>query len=264
MAAYLSSQMKAKKEVLGKYVREVRRGGIKVLQPDINSSMESFTAVGDVIRFGQGAVAKVGHNAIKAIIAARRDGKYTSLWDFISRVGTETIGKTAVENLVKAGAFDEITPNRARLVAALPGFVLTAQKQNRDKGQYSLFDPLEAMESVEEPDMPDVEEEKASVKLEHEKEVMGIYISGHPFDASEEKARKYATCTIEELSCWRGSIPAKVGGIMLSVTEKFTKAGKPMGIMTLEDSDNNIEAVVFPRDWEILKGQIQTGEVFIV
>jgi DNA polymerase-3 subunit alpha len=264
MAAYLSSQMKAKKEVLGKHVREVRRGGVKVLQPDINSSMESFTAVGDVIRFGLGAVAKVGHYAVKAIIATRNNGKYTSLWNFISRVGPETVGKATVENLIKAGAFDEIMPNRTRLVTALPDLVLTAQKKNRDKGQYSLFDSLETEESAEEPDMLEVEEEKASVKLEHEKEVMGIYISGHPFDASEEKAKKYATCAIGELSYWRGPIPAKVGGIILSVTEKFTKAGKPMGIMTLEDSDSNIEATVFPRDWEVLKGQIQTGEAYVV
>ncbi|MDR2137082.1 MAG: DNA polymerase III subunit alpha, partial [Synergistaceae bacterium] len=221
MAAHLSSQMKAKKEVLGKHVREVRRSGVNVLQPDINSSMESFTAVGDVIRFGLGAVAKVGHNAVEAIVAARKNGKYTSLWDFVSRVGAEAVNKSAIENLIKAGAFDELMSNRTRLLAALPGFVLTAQKKNKDQGQYSLFDTLETAESAEEPDMPDVEDEKVAEKLEHEIEVMGIYISGHPFDAFEEKAKKYATCTVEELSCWRGSIPAKGGGIILSVTEKF-------------------------------------------
>jgi DNA polymerase-3 subunit alpha len=122
MAAYLSSQMKAKKDVMGRYVREVRRGGTEVLQPDINSSMENFTAVGEVIRFGLGAVAKVGHNAVEAIVAAREEKKYTSLWDFVSRVNLQAVSKSAVENLIRAGAFDEISPNRAQLEAALPDF----------------------------------------------------------------------------------------------------------------------------------------------
>jgi DNA polymerase-3 subunit alpha len=265
MAAYLSSQMKAKKDVLGKYVREVRRGGVKVLPPDINSSKESFTAVGDVIRFGLGAVARVGRNAVKAIITARdarKEEKFTSLWDFVSRVDIETLSKTAVENLIKAGAFDEISPNRARLAAALPDFVQTAQKKSRDGGQYSLFDLSD--EKPEDPDMPEREDYPVFERLEHEKEVMGIYISGHPFDTHEEKARKYATCTIEELSFWKGSVPAKVGGIILSMTDKLTKSGKPMGIMSLEDSDGGIEVVSFPQSWETLKERIRVGEPYIV
>ena len=265
MAAYLSSQMKAKKDVLGKYVREVRRSGVKVLPPDINSSLESFTAVGDVIRFGLGAVARVGHNAVQAIVVARaacKEGRFTSLWGFVSQVDIETVSKSAIENLIKAGAFDEISPNRARLAAALPDFIQTAQKKSRDGGQYSLFDLAE--EKPEEPDMPEREDDPVFERLEREKEVMGIYISGHPFDTHEEKAKKYATCTIEELSFWKGSVPAKVGGIILSVTDKITKSGKPMGLMNLEDSDASIEMVSFPQDWEALKSQIQVGEPYIV
>ncbi|MCL2009929.1 MAG: DNA polymerase III subunit alpha [Synergistaceae bacterium] len=266
MAAYLSSQMKAKKDVMGRYVREVRRGGTEVLQPDINSSMENFTAVGDVIRFGLGAVAKVGHNAVGAITAARGKKKFKSLWDFVSRVNADgqAVSKSAVENLIKAGAFDEIFPNRARLVDALPDFIATAQKKNRDEGQYSLFEPVEAEGNDEEPDMPDREDYGVFERLEHEKSAMGIYISGHPFDTYEEKVRKYATCTIEELSFCRGDISVKVGGIILSVTEKQTKTGKSMGIMNLEDSENSVELVVFPRDWETVKAQIQAGEPYVV
>ncbi|MDR2175708.1 MAG: DNA polymerase III subunit alpha [Synergistaceae bacterium] len=262
-AAHLSSQMKAKKEVLGRCVREVRRGGVKVLPPDINSSMESFTAVGDVIRFGLGAVAKVGHYAVAAIIEARKKGKYSSLWDFISRVDLQSVGKAAIENLIKAGAFDEITPNRARLAAVLPDFISAFQKRNRDDGQYSIFDLMQAPEESEEPDMPDLEDYSASERLEYEKEVMGIYISGHPFDEHEEKAGKYATCTIGELSYWKGSVPAKVGGIILSVTDKITRAGKPMGIINFEDSDDSVEMVSFPGAWETMKGQVQIGKPYI-
>jgi DNA polymerase-3 subunit alpha len=263
MAAYLSSQMKAKKDVLGKAVREIRRSGVNVLPPDINSSMENFTAVGDVIRFGLGAVAKVGHNTVGAIVAARSTGKFTSLWDFLSRVDTETVTKSAVESLIKAGAFDEISPHRTQLATALPDFMQMVQKKNKDSGQYTLFELLEPAEEMEEPDMPEAANDDPFKRLEQEKAVMGIYISGHPFDSYEEKAQKYATCTIEELSFWTGSIPAKVGGIILSVTDKVTKSGKSMGLMNFEDSDGSIEMVCFPRDWEILKTQVQVGRPYI-
>jgi DNA polymerase-3 subunit alpha len=263
MAAHLSSQMRAKKEVLGRCVREVRRGGTEVLPPDINSSMGSFTAVGDVIRFGLAAVAKVGHNAVAAIAEARKNGKYASLWDFISRVDLQSVSKSAIENLIKAGAFDEITPNRARLAAALPDFILAFQKRNRDDGQYSIFDLIQAPEEAEEPDMPDEPDYEAAVRLEFEKDVMGIYISGHPFDEHEEKVRKHATCTIEELSYWRNTVPAKVGGIILSVTDKITRAGKTMGIINFEDSDGSVEMVCFPNSWETMKAQIQIGKPYI-
>jgi DNA polymerase-3 subunit alpha len=197
---------------------------------------------------------------VEAVIEARKKGKYSSLWDFISRVDLQSVSKSAVENLIKAGAFDEITPNRARLAAALPDFVSAFQKRNRDDGQYSIFDLMETPEEAEEPDMPDKENYSASERLEYEKEVMGIYISGHPFDEHEEKAKKYATCTIEELSYWKGSAPAKVGGIILSVTDKLTRAGKPMGIINFEDSDGTVEMVSFPGAWEAVKGQIQVGK----
>jgi len=266
MAAYLSSQMKAKKDVLGRYVREVRRSGVKVLQPDINSSAENFTAVGDVIRFGLGAVAKVGHNAVEAVTSAREKKNFASLWDFVSRVNADgsAVSKSAVENLIKAGAFDEISPNRARLVDALPEFFTTAQKKNKDEGQYSLFEPVENEDIKEEPDMPDRDDYDVFERLEHEKSAMGIYVSGHPFDKFEEKAKKYATCTMEELPFCRGDISVKVGGIILSAVDKLTKNGKSIGIMNLEDSENSIEMVAFSRDWETLKDQIQVGESYIV
>lgn len=265
MAAYLSSQMKAKKEVLGRYVREVRRSGVRVLQPDINSSMESFTAVGDVIRFGLGAVAKVGHGAVDAIIEARKDGKFLSLWDFVSRVNLGAVSRSAIENMIKAGAFDEISSNRARLVGALTDFVQAAQKKNKDDGQYSLFGAMDnPIENEEGPDLPELQEYDVFERLEREKEVTGLYISGHPFESYEEKVRTRATCTIGELPYWKASFPAKVGGIILSVSEKITKTGKSMGIMVLEDAEESIELVCFPRDWETLKGQIVVGEPFIV
>ena len=260
MAAYLSSQMKAKKEVLGRYVREVRRSGVDVLPPDINSFMENFTAVSGVIRFGLGAVTRVGHNAVEAIISARREGNFKSLWDFVSRVDLKVITRSTIENLIKAGAFDELSENRRRHVEALPDFVQAAQRLAAEENQLSLFSLMEEA-SIEEtgPDMPEVEDYEPFERLDCEKEVTGLYISGHPFDSYEKEMLNFTTCTIQDLPCWRGDIPARVGGILLSVVEKTTKKGKQMGILTMEDSEESLEMVVFPGSWETVKGQVEVG-----
>ena len=260
MASYLSSQMKSKKDVLGHYVREVRQSGISVLPPDVNSSMESFTAVGDVIRFGLGAVLRVGHNAVEAIVKAREEGPFKSLWDFLRRVDLHDMNRAMIENLIKAGAFDEITPNRARLVAALPDFILAAQKMAAGGDQLSLFDAIgDDSGSDPEPDLPDVEEYGIYDKLDYEKEVTGLYISGHPFDSCEAQVRKYANCSIAELPLWRGKTAPKVGGLILSVSEKTTKKGDLMGVLLLEDSESSISMVAFPRTWAKVKESARVG-----
>ena len=162
MAAYLSSQMKAKREVLGHYVLEVRRSGIQVLPPDINSSTENFTAVGSVIRFGLGAVSRMGHNTVNMIVNEREaHGKFLSLWDFMKRVDMSLMNKTVFENLIKAGAFDEILKNRAMLLNALPKFLEAVQGINADKKttQLGLFGDDDSDEAVTaEPELPEVEE----------------------------------------------------------------------------------------------------------
>ncbi|MDO4786089.1 MAG: DNA polymerase III subunit alpha [Fretibacterium sp.] len=265
MAAYLSSQMKAKKEVLAHYVREVRRGGLSVLPPDINSSMESFTAVGDLIRFGLGAVSRVGHNAVDAIVAARREGKFKSLWDFVRRVDLHVVNRATIENLVKAGAFDEILPNRRRLVEVLAEFVQGAQRLEAGGSQLSLFDLAEDDPAGEEgPDIPEVEDYALYDRLDYEKEVTGLYISGHPFDGCEEAIGRFTNCSIADLPYWQGRTAPKVGGILLSVTEKTTKKGAAMGQMLLEDSNSSIEMVAFPRTWEAVKPQARLGVPCVV
>nr|MBQ6740531.1 DNA polymerase III subunit alpha [Synergistaceae bacterium] len=203
MAAYLSSQMKSKKEVLGHYVREVRKSGLDVLPPDINSSMESFTAVGSVIRFGLGAVSRMGHGAVEAIVKARESGgKFKSLWDFVQRIDISELNRASIENLIKAGAFDEILNNRARLINALPGHIAAAQAlNNASKEQLSLFGEAEA-EVISEPEVPEIADYDDHTRLDYEKEVTGLYISGHPFDMYENKIFKFANCKINDLSAW--------------------------------------------------------------
>ncbi len=262
MASYLSSQMKAKKEVLGHYVLEVRRSGIKVLPPDINSSNENFTPDGDVIRFGFGAVSRMGHPAIQAIINERKaNGNFKSLWDFMQRIDKSTINKTALENLIKAGAFDNLHNNRAQLIAALPFFLESATNLKKNTEQISLFDALSEDEAVSaEPEMPNVPEYDEHERLNFEKQVTGLYMSGHPYEAFEEKFRLHTNCTVGELSSWRGeNIRICVGGIITGLTEKTTKKGEPMGTLSFEDTEDNTEIVAFSQTWLDIKDKIAPG-----
>ena len=263
MAAYLSSQMKAKKEILGHYVLEVRRSGIKVLPPDINTSMESFTAVGAVIRFGLGAVSRVGHNTIEMIVKERRaNGKFQSFWDFLKRVDMSMINKSVIENLIKAGAFDELENNRARLINALPLFLEAAQN-SKPSEQLTFFDDG-ALEQ-EEPEMPDIQEFDEHEKLNNEKEVTGLYISGHPYESFQFKFADYINCSIKDLPGWQSeNLKPAIGGILTGFNEKKTKKGDSMCIMQLEDSENSVELVAFPKKWEELKGNIFTGKPYLV
>ncbi len=264
MAAYLSSQMKAKREVLGHYVLEVRRSGIPVLPPDINTSMENFTAVGKVIRFGLGAVARMGHNTVEMIIRERAEhGRFISLWDFMKRVDMSLMNKTVFENLTKAGAFDELTKNRAQLLGALPQFLENIQNVNADKktNQMLLFGDDSNDEAVnEEPALPNIPDFDEHTRLDYERQVTGLYISGHPYESQQERITPFTNCTIGDIQDWKSeNMRPSFGGIVSSFTEKKTKKGDTMCILQVEDAENNIDVVIFPKAWADLKGTITNG-----
>ena len=266
MAAYLSSQIGSKKEDLAAYVREVRNSGIKVLPPDVNTSMASFTAVGDVIRFGLGAVSKSGHTAVEAILAARNEGgPFASLWDFLCRVDLRVVNKSVVENLIRAGAFDSLNDNRRQLLEGLPDLVSAASKKCADGNQCSLFELMPEETDEGGPDLPEVEDFSLHERLELEKEATGLYISGHPFEQHEAKVRAFSNCAISDLKKWKGKKnPPLVGGMVLSVRERTTKNGDPMGIIEIEDGESRVEAVCFPKTWASLRGKISAGQVCFV
>ena len=263
MSAYLSSQMKAKKDVLAHYVIEVRHSGIPVLPPDINSSMENFTAVGKVIRFGLGAVSRMGHNPVNMIINERNsNGAFKSLWDFLKRIDLSVINKAVIENLIKAGAFDEIMPNRAMMINALSGMIEAAQRISKQSksNQLSLFGDM-SEENESEPDMPVIPDYDEHTRLDYEKEVTGLYISGHPYESHIERISPFTNCKISELSDWKNdtSLRPCIGGIITSVKPKTTKKGTAMGSVQIEDSENSIECVVFSKQWEAMKEIIHEG-----
>ena len=271
MAAYLSSQMSAKKEVMADYVREVRRSGIAVLAPDINSSMANFTAVNDVVRFGLSAVARLGDNAVESILSARKEGQFESFWDFINRVELNHVGKSVIENLIYAGAFDSLNTtddsnkgitNRAQLIAALPEFISAAQSCKSFEKQNSLFGDEDI--AIESPALPDIQDYELFEKLEKEKEVMGIYISGHPFDQYEHIFKRHTISRINEIKYWCAKTSPRIGGVIANYSEKRTKKGDLMGIITLEDADSGIEVVCYSKEWESVKGYINVGQPYVV
>ena len=269
MAAYLTSQMKAKREILGHYVLEVRHSGIQVLPPDINTSTENFTAVGKVIRFGLGAVARMGHNTIEMIVKEREsNGNFASLWDFMKRVDMSLMNKTVFENLIKAGAFDGLKKSRATLLNALPKFLEAIQKVNAEKktSQLSFFDDVQEDEAITaEPDMPDVPEFDEHTRLDYEKQVTGLYMSGHPYESYQEKFSAFTNCTISDLKEWKStSVKPIAGGIAAALSAKKTKKGDTMCIVQLEDTEANIDVVFFPQKWDELKGIITPGTAFVV
>ncbi len=266
MAAYLSSQIGSKKEVMANYVREVRESGIPVLPPDINSSLSRFTAVDDVVRFGLGGVDKVGTTAVEAIIETRRNGgPFRSFWDFISRVDLRVVNRAVAENLVRAGAFESLHDNRQSLLDALPDFVSMAQRCAEDENQCSLFGGDQDDSASPEPDLPETEDCSFYERLAMEKQVMGLYISGHPFEQVASRIARFATCRIGEVGRWSGKKTAPcIGGIVIGLREKFTRNGDPMGILELEDDSNKIEAVCFPKVWPGIKASIHEGDVCLV
>jgi len=264
MAAFLSSHVHSKLDILAKHVRAVRDSGIHVSPPDINRSRDSFTANGGEVLFGLGAVSKVGTTAVDAILKAREDGLFASFWDFLNRVDLRVVSKGVVENLIKAGAFDSISPNRKQLLEALPGFVDIVQRRSSDGMQRSLLD-LVSEEVDEEPELPDVEDFDFHSRLEMEKEATGLYISGHPCDQYKSDYGKYVTCTLEELSFWKSEkIKPVVAGIVVEIQEKYTRKGDKMAFIELEDTDGKVEVVCFPGIWNNMERKPVKGEVYLV
>lgn len=262
LAAFLSSHIGSRMDKLGRYVRDVRNAGVDVLPPDVNESGASFTVVGDVIRFGLNAVAKVGSAAVQAILRAREGkGTFTSLWDFMTKVDLRTVNKAVIENLIKAGAFDSLHKNRRAMLEALPSFLESASRRGLEGGQQSL---LALVEEAEEPKLPEVEDFGFYERLEFEKSVLGLYISGHPFEGYESRVRPYITCDLADLPYWRsGEVMATVGGVIVSARERYTKKGDPMGILEIEDGEVKAEVVCFPRLWQQVKEIASAGRVVI-
>ena len=263
LAAYLSSLIGGtRKEVFGGYIRAVRDAGFEVLSPDINVSRQDFTVDGDVIRLGLSAVDRVGDAAVATILEQREKARFTTFWDFLSRIDTQKANKGVLENLIKSGAFDSIESNRAKLLKNLPDLLDKVGKKDENKNQSSLFGDDEIVEEPKLIDCPDFTERQ---KLDNERDSMGLYISGHPFDQYEAEAKRYATCPISALASWDSKARPVVAGLLTSLVEKFSKkTGDPYGVVVFEDQSATMEVMFFREKWTAAKPVLQKGEFYFV
>ena len=261
MAALMTSVIENPSKV-SEYILSSRRMGISILPPDVNQGESSFSVDGGAIRYGLSAIKSIGKPVIESLVEERTQrGKFRSLKDFIERMAGKDVNKRTIENLIKAGAFDGVPGNRRQKMMVYVQILdaVNQEKKNAMTGQMSLFDLVSAeeREAYEIPN-PDVEEYTREAKLAFEKEVLGVYITGHPLEEYEERWRKNITAVTsdfvpdEETGVPKVIDGAKVtvGGMIINKTIKYTKTNKVMAFLTLEDLVGTVEIVVFPRDYE--------------
>ena len=271
MAALLTSVLDNTSKVI-EYTTECQRLGIKVQQPDINVSRGGFTADGERIRFGLNAVKSVGRDLIEAVIKERAERPYSSLYDFCKRLHGTGLNRRALENLVKAGAFDTLEPTRHGMLESVEGIlksVETDARQNLD-GQMDLFG-LMGGGADEKPandyKVPNLPEYSASDLLKMEKEVSGLYLSGHPLDAYRAQIAQVSTCTIAQLlgEDAKQFDNQTVTLVCTIVKNKImtTKSNTLMAFTTVEDLTGSMELLVFPRILAECRATLQENAVVV-
>ena len=265
MTALLSAS-KNEAEKVAEYVVDCRSMGIDVLPPDINYSEWDFTVEDRpdgkaAIRFGLGAVKNVGVNPVEIIQAGRKDGPFKDLTDMVMRVDLRAVGKRPLESMIKAGALDSFGPRKAML-ESLDRIVSvsTAHFRAVESGQLSFFGVDAGV--TEEIRLPAIKEPDRKELLLWEKELIGLYVSAHPLTPYLEYLSKGVSHTSGQLKDVNGKDKVKVAGMVTKFRPHQTKDGKPMGFVTLEDVQGEIELVIFPRVWEKVGKLIKEDEVF--
>jgi len=280
MAAVLTSYM-GKMEKIVHYISACRYDGIEVLPPDINQSGNEFTPVEQGVRFGFAGVRGVGEGVSDDIVAEREaNGPFRDIFDFVDRMGTAKANRKVIESLIKAGAFDSTGYTRKQLCFLVakenPENIIdaaTRKQKNAAAGQLSIFDLFDSEEdagSVNERVEPDGVEWDDRAKLAQEKEVLGIYVTGHPlrpYEYALSQIRDFGISQIEEMvdeATEAYLVPEKKvftwAGMVSGVQKKMTKTGNQMAVFTLADMEGEVTCVCFPKVFE-KKGAVLFGEV---
>ena len=276
MTAIMNSMMDNTPKIAG-YIQYCRQNDIPILPPDVNKSVWRFSvdrgADGQPgIRFGLGGVKNVGHGAVKLIESERSRGRFESIFDFSERCSGDALNKRTVESLIKAGAYDSPGHNRAQLLQVYEALMDdTAQKRrNNVAGQMSLFDMgLGAGESTFV--MPNVPEQPRNVLLNMEREMTGVYITGHPLDEVADLLRTGFTTVadVQEMAesedggAAYDGVQVSMAGILTMAKGKITRKGAMMGLFTLEDLTGQIEGLVFPKVYEKCALLLEVDELII-
>lgn len=276
MASLLSSVIENPGKV-AEYIYACRQMGIEILPPDINEGQADFSVDGGNIRYGLVAIKSIGRPMINAIIKDRETfGAFKSLEDFINRLTVKDgINKRTIENLIKAGALDALGGTRKQFMSIYLQIVdhVNQEKKYSMSGQMSLFDLVDEDEKADfQIQMPDVGEYSKENILAFEKEVLGVYISGHPLEEYEEKWKSVISATTKDFQFdeengktgVRDGVKEIIGGMITEKTLKNTKTNQMMAFVTLEDLLGTVEVVVFPRNYEQNKQDLEVNsKVFI-
>lgn len=261
MAALMTSVIDNPGKV-AEYILTCRQMGIQILPPDINLGESKFSVDGKNIRYGLSAIKSIGRPVIEAIVEERkRHGSYQNISDFIERVAGKEVNKRTIESLIKAGTLDGLGGTRKQLMHIYAGIMerVSTEKKNSITGQMSLFDLMGEEEKQEySVQLPNVGEFEKEQLLAFEKEVLGIYVSGHPLEKYETVWKRgisnvtsdFALDEETNTSRVKDGSTAIVGGMITGKTIKYTKTNKTMAFLTVEDLVGTVEVVVFPKDYE--------------
>lgn len=246
------------------YIEDCRRSGIAVQPPDINKSELTFTPDDGAIRFGLAAIKNVGTTAIDSIISERAKEPYRDMLDLCKRVDLRVVNRRVIESLIQAGAFDSLPGHRAQLLAMLDETLDTAAKwrKEREDLQIQLFNFVEVNNWTIEP--PNVQPFTMAQQLELERELLGMYLSGHPLDDYAELLESSDTDRIVDLHEAPDESDCVVAGMVVSERIIMTKKGKPMAFIELEDRIERTEVVLFPEVWRRAKPLVAKGALLAV
>lgn len=275
MAALMTSVIDNPRKV-SEYILTCRQMGIAILPPDINCGEGAFSVDGKNIRYGLSAIKSIGRPVIEAIVKEREArGRFKTLRDFIERLSGKEVNKRTIENFIKSGALDSLGGTRKQLMMI---YVQIMDSVNQEKkyamtGQLTLFDFVgEEEKQAYDIRLPDVGEYDKEQMLAFEKEVLGVYISGHPLEDYEQLWKKNISAVTSDFLLDEESGQAKmedgrkvvVGGMITAKTVKYTRTNKTMAFITVEDLVGTVEVVIFPRDYEQFRGLLEEDrKVFI-
>lgn len=275
MAALMTSVLDNTAKV-SEYIYTCRQMGIGILPPDINEGEGGFSVSGNAIRYGLSAIKSIGRPVIEAIVAEREErGRFTTLKDFVTRLSGREVNKRTIENFIKAGALDGLEGNRRQKMMIYGSLLdnINQEKKNSMAGQMTLFDIADEEDKKDfEIRLPDVEEYEKEILLGFEKEVLGVYISGHPLEEYAEKLRKNTSSVTTDfvLDEETGAVKVRdnekvvVGGMIIDKTIKYTKNNKAMAFITLEDLVGTVEIIIFPKDFERYHAKLETdAKIFV-
>ncbi|EPF2631113.1 DNA polymerase III subunit alpha [Vibrio cholerae] len=267
MAAVMTADMDNTEKVVG-LVDECKNMGLTVLPPDINSGLYRFNVDDNgAIVYGIGAIKGVGEGPIEAILEARnKDGYFKDLFDFCARIDLKKVNKRVIEKLILAGALDRLGPHRAAMMASVDDAVRAASQHHQAEafGQADMFGVLtDAPEEVEQK-YTQVPEWPEKVRLEGERETLGLYLTGHPVDEYLKELTKYTSCRLNEAAPTRRDQSLTVAGLVIAARVMTTKRGTRIGLMTLDDRSGRMEVMLYSEALDRYAEWLEKDKILVV